>query len=451
MEFTLTTPFKKWGLFGISRDQNSFIPGVLSYNPDDVIKLEMPKGFDEAYLTFFKPIPYNQVYGIIEPNTKVTLVDCLVHHADAGLPTVIVYGANFLLCNEWIDDFTSLEIKQISCRVPHLLEWTGEKAIDLDKNKKGLINAIKLNPLKKIKVDLSDDGFLLTLEGSRNTKINEPFTINHYGEIIIKPVVHMTFENVTDIQRRFLGFMTLLMGVPMQPDVERITFKGYSRKVYFLYRPVKIIAPERPVHAGVMPLPFFSVEAKFESMCKKWYAMNEQQREATRLFTSSQFEEGMPLEIVYLTTIQILEAYHRGSGKNHYMKQEAYKDIANIITNAIPDTLESDHRTSLKNRIKYGNEYSLRKRLALMIENIPQEYSSIFNKDYVHRAVETRNFLTHYDINSKDAAYFGMDLYQASKKMMFLVYLNFLRDIGLTELEINGAVRCNRKFMEIII
>ena len=83
-----------------------------------------------------------------------------------------------------------------------------------------------------------------------------------------------------------------------------------------------------------------------------------------------------------------------------YTTKEAY--LKNIWPNiSIPVNIVPNHRASIKNRLKYGYEFSLRKRLEELINVIPtaltKEYISEKPKEFIDIVTELRNYYTHYD------------------------------------------------------
>ena len=106
---------------------------------------------------------------------------------------------------------------------------------------------------------------------------------------------------------------------------------------------------------------------------------------------------------------------------------------AQIIA-AIPSTVASDHRDSLKSRIRYGNEYSLRKRLTKAVESLPPEAIECVCKsigEFVSGLVETRNYLTHYTDELRGNALRGADLFWASERLAMLLRILLLREFGI--------------------
>ena len=109
------------------------------------------------------------------------------------------------------------------------------------------------------------------------------------------------------------------------------------------------------------------------------------------------------------------------------------------IFKAVP----SQHEEWLKNKLAYGNEPPLRKRLKEIFEEmrvvIPKE---IFpDEEYlIGKVVDTRNYLTHYDKKLKKIAAQGEELYDLTKKLERLLKMCILKELGFAHDKIKTVI-----------
>lgn len=128
MEFNLNDDFEVWGIFGITKDPSTFKHGRLSYIHDKGITLELPCGFSDDRKAWYEMPDHETIFGVVEKGTKVTLDGCFTKNTTfsfgsyAPAPHTIV--ASFMLCNEWIDDFHSLDVAALSNKVLGLEYFT---------------------------------------------------------------------------------------------------------------------------------------------------------------------------------------------------------------------------------------------------------------------------------------------------------------------------------------
>ena len=83
------------------------------------------------------------------------------------------------------------------------------------------------------------------------------------------------------------------------------------------------------------------------------------------------------------------------------------------------------------------------------IKNFETFYgSSKDRKTFINRIVNTRNYLTHYDINLKSTACSGEQLFDICMKMECPFQLHFMREIGFSDEQIRAIVENNYKFKQ---
>ena len=112
-------------------------------------------------------------------------------------------------------------------------------------------------------------------------------------------------------------------------------------------------------------------------------------------------EDEVKIEVAGEKTPYYLKIKKEGDKLKIY--HEEYAKVRYALENAIPDYLKDDHKRSLKSRIKYDNEFSLRTRLKKIFKEY-QENLKVFihdEKRFIDKVVNTRNYLTHYEPKSK--------------------------------------------------
>src|SRR5205823_10981091 len=91
------------------------------------------------------------------------------------------------------------------------------------------------------------------------------------------------------------------------------------------------------------------------------------------LYLSTLYNPTQLARAEFLTLAQSVEGYHRVSMPGKYISDDGYMPVQEALWNAIPSQVSADFRQSLKNRLKYLHEFSLRKR----IEALAEKYESI--------------------------------------------------------------------------
>lgn len=117
-----------------------------------------------------------------------------------------------------------------------------------------------------------------------------------------------------------------------------------------------------------------------------------------------------------------------------------YEDYAKVrcaLEKAIPKVKENLEE-SLKSRIEYGNEFSLRTRLKEIFDKYQENLSEFVEKkeDFIGRVVDTRNYLTHYDEKLKEKAALGEELDPLIQELKILLEICLLTEVGFSSEEI---------------
>lgn len=148
-------------------------------------------------------------------------------------------------------------------------------------------------------------------------------------------------------------------------------------------------------------------------------------------------------ELRFTTIINALEAVHRRYYDHKTESDEDYNKRVSIILNAIPN---KDDKQLVSNRLQYGNEISLRKRLNDVYavgekHGIPRPDKSVTNK-----IMGTRNYLTHGDEARKKDALTLSELYSANALLGRYLKLLLLQILGIKEEELTQIVSSSDQF-----
>lgn len=247
-------------------------------------------------------------------------------------------------------------------------------------------------------------------------------------------------ENINEIElndfifnlgSQIRNFLTLGIGKATVPtDIQAWTLDDKDLKVY--YRTNSFNKKYENILNRDM---FFSLDdiENFEIIIKNWLIDYDKLRPVYSAYFGTVTNSKMFLEQEFLSLIQALESYHRRMMGGAYMDKDDYKPYAESLYSQISSDISSSHRSSLKNRIKYGYEFSLRKRLKEIIEKYNSIASPIIsNKEhFIEDVVNTRNYFTHLDDNGKESAVLGiLDLDKLTRKIKFLLEICFLEELG---------------------
>ena len=185
-------------------------------------------------------------------------------------------------------------------------------------------------------------------------------------------------------------------------------------------------------------------------MVRRWFNQNDQFKRAANLLYAPNVLESAPVNIRFLAAVWAIEAYSRSRGEATYMDPGQYDQLVAKLIESIPPELQPDHRQSLANRLRYGNEYSLRKRISELVSRLPQELQCRLTggneKKFVTGIVDTRNYYTHHDHSLQEKAIAPAAAHYATERLQILLIANILLDLGIGESKLVEAMNKYTKY-----
>ena len=157
-------------------------------------------------------------------------------------------------------------------------------------------------------------------------------------------------------------------------------------------------------------------------------------------------------EFRLLNYAQGLEALHRRVFGGRYLENDKYEPIASAIINSIPSDVSRDHRSSLKGRIKYGHEFSQRKRIKLLLDDVWKGCLDEFIEDknnFIDKVINTRNYLIHFDPESSSKAVFGTEIFYISERLKILLITHILIQLDIPRENVYRAIKQFNPFIHL--
>jgi hypothetical protein len=153
------------------------------------------------------------------------------------------------------------------------------------------------------------------------------------------------------------------------------------------------------------------------------------------------------LEVKLLHLAQAVEAYHRRCYDGLYMDEQDFATrVADVLREAIPTGLDPSLRDSLKNRVKYGNEYSFVKRLTVLVMEHEAALTAITPnpREWLKKISDRRNSFTHHPvIGGQFHAIDREEIIRCNYVLQTLLECCFLKSMGMTSAQITTlTARC---------
>ena len=284
----------------------------------------------------------------------------------------------------------------------------------------------------------------ISIDSSLSVSIDQQSSALAYDEALwITPKAQQTADWYLRVLYSLRILLSLLVGRPVH--VSRVQLCTESEKKpetssKAIYSYVDLCMKqvgnreEKDILPQAMPFPYPMLSDDWPQMLDTWFSKSQSLNTLAGLFFGVSVDRSIPFEFQFLSLIQGIESYHRTHGDDTYVSDKDYEPIKQALLEAIPTNVNPDHREALKGRIKYGNEYSLRKRLEITMQSIPESLTTDItnkNKKFITQVVATRNYLTHRDETGKADVLDFAGMFDVSVSLKVLTEFLLLREVGM--------------------
>lgn len=444
-EFTLRG---RWWRPSVPDDE---IHGVLSQSGSDGCTLDLVSSFGPAHVPLMALLNHDDfvVHGWAENDTAITLWNCFVVEQKFGATNPLKLRCHKVAVGHHFQPDDKI-FSYIETNTTGLSEWLGTVPITADhrtgkwqfasrlgkprgwKQKIPALEAV-LSPQYEYEGSLSGDGYRLRAEVT-------PF-------LRIEPDTRLSVDALLNLQWRVNSMLTALMGDVVFSRIVRVwTRPPGARKgvvCYVLYPGTR--RRKAKVDYGWMPGSLARLRRASRKVMARWFERENFVKALSGLYFNVLYSPSRLFESELLLLTQALERYHRLRFGGRYVTEAEYDTTRRALVGAIPQTLEADFREALKSRIKYGAEFSLRKRLKNLIAHLPDAVRQLIAL-HIPAVVDSRNYYTHYDPTLKPGAAAGGDLQILIGKLSALVVALIYFEIDFPQKWVPVALRRSKFF-----
>jgi hypothetical protein len=385
------------------------------------------------------------ILGTKLDGTEVTLYRC---HADigeyfaTGEYQALVY-AKYLLIGTHFKTKEDIKFRSMRFRTLHLDEWLNRKGFTFDYSKKYDF-IVKYKRPKETVVQIGPDLVLKIVFEAKYPDydfVQKEAAIEQKAWLELVPSKPKTLEEILGLIWLVQGFLTLAMGTPA--NLLSVEGSGGKRKkVSLLDGEIRVLYGEIRATGIQSTLPFDmlftyeDVSENFGLILGKWFDKAQILEPVYGLYLNTVYVPEMDVTTRFMSVIQALESYHRRTGENYEIKQDQHRRRIEEILEGVPE----NQRPWLKEKLRYSNEISLRKRLNILLTFCPEPLSSVLKdrRKFAHDVCVTRNYLTHYDLELEAEAIKGSALQEMTDKLTILLQCLFLEEIGVEDEPLNN-------------
>jgi hypothetical protein len=430
-------PFEMRGVFWLPETKEQHVSGTLHFSPNDGVELRLIEQFGD----FLRSPPV--VHGIVE-DAECTLFACTARRLKSSALKLAEFRADVAIIGALVSSVEEAVFSNARVRFDCLDDWVGFAAFsvpDADFLRGGSPSRFDICEQAKVPTTVDSLGCTISLVGDQHGAYSrQHINWEHHSFL---DIACLKLSSVHDLRRTVSELRHLISLLTWQRV--RLAYLCFASQK----QPAGYDSGGNPwcgvfgvgeaqtqaYHASQWMLTEFSdVRTYFPAILRGWFAGDGRLRDARGLLTELIESEGKFLEFEFLALVQIAEALHRIRNPRRYMSEADYESVKSALNSAIPLGLGEDHRQSLKSKIKYGNELTLRMRLKELCLELPDKLRSLFVSDpasFTSTVVDGRNYLTHRDEELASRELKPEQLRRTCQVLKLLLTIHFFHDLGI--------------------
>lgn len=449
----LKEEIKRSGHFWLPSNPDRKVPGKLTILYGGRIELEIDGPFDESIETLKHFLDnedprIERILGRVEKDGAVTLFDCFYTswNISFGAPLKSRIFARTAILGIHCED-KALTINTLQFSIEGIDEWVGINSIALEHNENEKTSTIKAAQPHEISVKLSNDLMLIIrILSSISIILMKEAKITQKIYLKLVSCEGRTIEEMISIAHK----VTMLVSFATSRNVsiedvqarsERFTNEDGKPKQFSLFyqsRPFSLDKPKIDIDRMLFRYPQISTNP--EMVFQNWFKAYETNRPTIELYFSAVHDGYSFIDGKFLALVQAMESYHRRTSDETVMAEKDYEQLCNTLLVNCP----AANRKWLSEKLEYGNEISLNKRIKSIIEPFEQHIGTSKNvKKMIRKIVDTRNYFTHFDESLKSKAAHGQELLDLCNKMEAIIQLHLLKLLGFDEEQIKEILENN--------
>lgn len=455
--------FEYRGDWWLPEDPDNHVSGVLTYAPNAGLRLDLDgsfKSFD--MIALFRPpsLDHPIILGVTRTGKAITLYKCYErtglergYELSQCIAEIGIVGHHFQRVEE-------IRFTGITASYTHLPEWIGLSGFRGDISRRSV--SVTYRYPKPITAKL--DAMTVTCGvGYKSDMQRQKRVIEQTGYIQFAFRRQHHIDQCADILQYMREFLALGMSEPTTPTSvyakrrrskeEHAEPTNSQIDIYFSAYP--LVSIDRELYSPRMLFTLHDVQEGLDTYLQHWFSMATTLRAVFDLYFGTLFNKQGYASWVFLNYIQAIEAYHRRVAPNsQYVSEEEFTPIWEKLVAGIPQDKQvvgDAFRDSLKQRMKYMYEYSLKKRLRLILKKHKDQVALLIPDidPFIDDVVTKRNHLTHYTEELERLAVKGEEFSLLIQRVRFLIEVCFLWEIGIPPDRITQIMQRSSRYQRV--
>ena len=456
----LDEPIEVSGFFWLPEDPDVHVPGDFHISESGVVSLkvhiqELSPSWSRVLneLMSGEGCALDRILGTAAGQGLITLDNCLVtnfsssgfyHFEFTILSQLTLIGCHYEAGEE-------VTFTQFNFSVEGIDEWLAVSGITVQHDFENFRASVDIRAPEEIHVGLPEGmglefRFGMTFPSLTSTITEARVTQKAFVSLVSSEP--RPLEDFTSLATKIRNFLRLAIGQPISmdsvtgysPELTQTDGAGgeYKVPIKVHYRENGSSGTKQETSGLGMLFLYTAIEGQIEEMLANWLHSYKEFGPALDGYFTAMANTSQYLEDEFLQRARGIETLHRRSSTETVMPKEQFEELVAHLVASSPN----DKGKWLKTELRYANELSLRRRLRLMIKPFERFFGDRKQqKAFVDKVLNTRNYLTHYDISLEDQAATGKELWQLTRKLEVLFQLHMLQIIGFDAEQVDRCLR----------
>jgi hypothetical protein len=385
-----------WWLPG--QDESKAVTGTLTHSIDDGCELRLNGVLSDK----FGGESYPRVFGRTIGGAAITLCDAFDIETTAGFGTALHQSNIFanagyrgahvdrdpIVSKVWVS-FNSLEA------VLGYRQFNWEPKTDSKGNRADLFQSL---PRTSIECSDGEYQYRFSADAVAGLKWSSVKLRTEAGVLITAP----SGRPLSQFKNEALRVVETIVETSFDGPslIRRLTLIDGDVHVDVLMKP-RWKKPPSEDHPGMLLFTFANEPEKTTAAIRRCRESLERTGPAHTILYSLRRTPGLPLEQRFLFLVQGLETLHRRSNPSND------RTFVKKVIELVKSVLSKEQFDWLKKKLAFAHEPTLNQRLLEVVQASPANVQELLGDvdDFARRVARTRNYLTHYDEDSKRGAY----------------------------------------------
>lgn len=443
------------GFFWMPDTPDIKVPGHLEISDGGIITLNI-------FGSLFKELLYNntlfdsrkklRIHGNVETHGNITLDNCVYTQMKLTVSNIhsFTFSAQIVFLGYLYNNDDKILYNRFRFTIEGLDKWINTSGIDFKYNKQYKSGIIQYQELEPITIKLENEMSLSIL-----FFVNHSLTLNTDSEVYIKEKVF--FELYSEKATHFEDFdiiahklnKLICFALNEIVSIQKISADNNSiiedhqdsgqtlKNIIIIYQSnlFQNKIPQINIHEALFN--YSKIKNRYQRFINQWIKLSKVFNPALSLFLSVKSNNYKSSNSKFLALVQALETFHRRLNPNKkLMDDNEYEKLSTTLRSLCP----KNYLSWLDNKIKYGNEVSLRNRLKDISRDIKKITGYEVEKKIIGRITDTRNYYTHYNKSLEEKISRGEELHNLCENMEAMFQLLLLRFLGFDESEIKELI-----------